>query len=826
MYRRRKNSYGAVMPLMVFLILSFTAISSYLIWLVFFSETKVNANDQARALALAAIDAYSKFECNPSDLPIEACHQAKYNSVKSKISSLVLSSNSIFKTITNTDIIDSESATPSTNDFILIQPLVHYSNYKVGEEPLNCLNYTDGYVREAFENNHVENEDCIFLREEASVNSYANAFRISGRISSDRNKNQFLSFFEKTSFSNQINFEAVAVSSPLEGVFIVDISPSIAESNYLSSLKINSFIYNPPPDWNATQWKPAMFTYRWSDSIDNLDGTFGNVIVYNGNNNDYGRVLHREKEIYRNIPAPNYGSAPGTGGDYYPVNITFPTSSCSTPPCYLQSTDPSYRNQNLFHAQSDYAIVERYNATQAVYDDTSLPLGIRLYHPDPSAPGSVNIVVESDNPLDPLGPAVARRQYLMDLHRRSYTIPNPEEVLAPREIVLGPEPMMSVYSALDEALAQFEDRGVQGDQYGIIMASGDLTWNRVINLNDNFRYARDILDIDSMRTNDLWNLSGANHSAGTPYGRLPQTQTPDWINLGWFPDQEGGTNPIVAIFEALRQLGQEDQDGDGILDSKPANSRKFIMYIGDGFANCATQKIYNDFLDQFNNGTLPFSGTAWGTIPPEFPCARSDIWQQFYYHKVMEVMIGCGQGYAGTCPTTEKPLAAQMAENGINFHVMFTGDQAQNWTRKIEDPNNPGKCLSDEAARNYGQEFVYTNNYPVFRVESQWNSNLLKYINRFNSPVDWVAGDWYKIANATGGFYGPLRKLNDSDTTLPSNCSIASDNECQGLGLDSQSNRYFDPQCRSIAQQAQSYMEEIFTNVDPYIIIENNNPTL
>ena len=229
---------------------------------------------------------------------------------------------------------------------------------------------------------------------------------------------------------------------------------------------------------------------------------------------------------------------------------------------------------------------------------------------------------------------------------------------------------------------------------------------------------------------------------------------------GLFPSLNAFTNTPLALAEAYRQLTEANDNG---LASKS------IVMIGDGLTNC--RSCAGD----------PFSCIA--------ECDNT----YSYYRQSMDVV--------------KSMVRTQALSENIPINVILVGDYVGPNTVMMEDPENPGNCLSDSDFRkstdNISDALSYVAGDPSGSTpESRFNGMSLA------NPFRQVNKDLYEIAVISQGMWAPLRPI-PTGTCTPTTCSAATEGSVQN----------FDPQCRTTTQQMDAAIDNLMGQT-PFLIVE------
>ena len=153
-------------------------------------------------------------------------------------------------------------------------------------------------------------------------------------------------------------------------------------------------------------------------------------------------------------------------------------------------------------------------------------------------------------------------------------------------------------------------------------------------------------------------------------------------------------------------------------------------------------------------------------------------------------------------------------------HIIHVGQAAGPNTVDIENPDNPGTCLTDGQFRSrewddpYGFVRGYADDAPEGipqpdNVELDNDTAANAYYDKSAAqPFREAASDLYKIAVMTKGIYAPIRPVDPVSTCVDGRLP------CMPGQM-----QVYDPYCRSQLEQVEEAMEKI-VGFNPYIVVE------
>jgi hypothetical protein len=399
------------------------------------------------------------------------------------------------------------------------------------------------------------------------------------------------------------------------------------------------------------------------------------------------------------------GSTPYSGFDTKWAALQDNRSSpTQTPP---SNTDPEY---SKVHYKSDYVQVTPLRDSQ--YGDDP---DYAKYHPDPSASDAT-----INYSADPIGGI-----YRIDKYRDAY--------------YKGPEPFMTVFRGLNSAVAAFKERAVTGDKLGLIFFDKTVTWPRVINLTSDFDYIQRFTDAsiegDPERGMDLL------------------------LKHGIFPANDNKSNLMLAINEAMRQFNN--------TQAQTVPSVDFMVYFGDGLANCAEH--------------LP------PAIAVDGPCG--DDYDR-YSQAVKEI----------------KDYAIQnLYPRRIPLNIILIGDHVRPHTLAMSDGS--GGCMTDTQARNAEMPYVRGDSYstPAEWRNAYWNMSS-------EHPFYQANADMYQLTRITGGIWGPLRMTTTDSSLCNTTCS----------GSDPATAARSEYSCNTTTHDIEDYIASIMGS-NPFMIVPHSS---
>lgn len=454
----------------------------------------------------------------------------------------------------------------------------------------------------------------------------------------------------------------------------------------------------------------------------------------------YDKTSPDYPSFYSYYLQPDNGTA---GATYYDSSWgALNASRASPPPGAPNSSSASY---DTLHYRSDYAVVSSasfgssptpsptYTGRSSYYirmlkdtDYTAAGEEFGTHHPDPStSSSSVN--------------------YRADQHQGTFHIDTYRDAS-----YAGPEPFTTIFRGLDSAVDSFKQRAVTGDKLGIVFFDQNLVWPRVINLTDDFNYIKKFTDI-SVYNDDNYGLQKV-------------------LRHGIFPSAESMSNLLMATTEAVRQFDR--------LQASSVASVDFIVYFGDGFANCV-----------INVGAVGPPGTN-----------------------------ACGDDYSHYRQAIQELrqfALSTLYPRRISFNTILVGGSAGPHVLALS--NGAGGCMSDTEARNAELEYVRGMNLPAVPAnpyDPSYNTNMGTWSAAYNSKSDsnpfyQVDADMYRIARATGGIWGPLRPYTTDQTLCNPGCTSTDPATAPRI-------RY---SCSPTSTDVNRYIREEIMNANPYMIV-------
>jgi hypothetical protein len=391
----------------------------------------------------------------------------------------------------------------------------------------------------------------------------------------------------------------------------------------------------------------------------------------------------------------------------------------------------------------------------------------------------------------------------------------------------GPEPLVTIFRGLNEAVKMFKERAVAGDEACMVFYDRYLTWFRTITLTKDFDYLQRFTDPRQL-TEPVNALLG--YRPTQPIEGLPQYQWTDLdaaplvIRHGLFPVGQGFTKTMAAIREAMRQFATQ---------SNVTSSSDFIVHIGDGLVNCIDNMCsYNDlnndgeadsqdvqrFTDQLNNSGcrgLARTDTAYITN-------RCWTYDRNWDNAVTDADIDAFAASANGCQPCVNTYdyykqgidqIRSYARNSlfparIPLHVILVGDHVQPHT--LDVAGDDSKCLTDVEARKGEKPYVLggDGSGAPFTTMNSARTSWDAMING-EAPFYQANADWYGIARLTGGIWGPLRPKDPA-------CGLGSgpdQNTC-----NNGQRRIYDTLCRTDGDQIIDYMKTI-VGQNPYAVV-------
>jgi hypothetical protein len=391
----------------------------------------------------------------------------------------------------------------------------------------------------------------------------------------------------------------------------------------------------------------------------------------------------------------------------------------------------------------------------------------------------------------------------------------------------GPEPLVTIFRGLNEAVKMFKERAVAGDMACMVFYDRYLTWFRTITLTKDFDYLQKFTDPRQL-TEPINPLLG--YRPTQPIDGLPEYQWTDLdeaplaIRHGLFPVGQGFTKTMIALREAMRQFATQ---------STVTSSSDFIVHIGDGLVNCddnmcswsdfnkdgeADNQDVQPFADKLNNsgckGLTRSDPAFWNNSCWSYDRNSDNAVTDADIAAFAASASGC-QPCANTYDYYKQGIdqIRNYARNSlfparIPLHVILVGDHVKPHTLDVAGAG--GKCLTDVQARKDEKSYVLggdgsgTPFANLNAARTAWERML-----NGEAPFYQANADWYAIARLTGGLWGPLRP---KDPT----CGIGS-----GPSQDTCNNgqrREYDTLCHTDAQQIIDYMSTI-VGQNPYAVV-------
>ncbi len=325
----------------------------------------------------------------------------------------------------------------------------------------------------------------------------------------------------------------------------------------------------------------------------------------------------------------------------------------------------------------------------------------------------------------------------------------------------GAEPLTSIFDGLRAAIREFRARQVAGDEACVIFYDDKLYWHRVFKLTQDFDYLEKFLDMNVQ--ND------------------PARGFQLAMRYGLFPFATSATNTPLALSEAQKQLDEARRAGVPTSD--------FVVLISDGLTNCRSC-TRTAALGNYCGDENRFGGCS----------NRAD----YFYYSAKEA---------------EAVVLDTYVSRNIPIHSVVVGRHVG--AHAVDRAGSDGRCLSEYERRQLTPFLPsiepYNRLYPecarTFGAEgSQANSCGADFDNAFfsMSPTrQFYQGNqaMFELSVFTGGGWYPMRPVATGcvpSTSAP--CFPGVRNE-------------FDPLCRSMSTQIQSYVTEILRD-SPFIIAE------
>ncbi len=688
----KKNSFseenGAAIVLAIFMIVVLLILSSCIVWLLENTSAKVDAENEARKVAITAATTYANADCNlpPNASPsaIRTCHKDKLRVTVDTVKEMVNNSNGIMNNFNIKCELPAPYciSNPNADETLELVPAVYFKSFPPPNGP----------------------NEMLFELNASSAPGLANAFLVRGKLKGDRFKNTIESFFKSLIKTSEVEFLQLAKLNTVVGIFLGDISSSasdITHKNLHTILTANSQASFPtagnpwfkdPTNPNNIPIDPITNSPDFAGINPNdflIPPTFtafaanylggSNYNIVDGNSVEYGlndTVFEVDHHWNNMIQDRSALSASGYG----------PTSSLIP------------RDLPQVHVQNDYKLIASYSSSLADYMNyPDRDLHVRpgtgsgtAGDPvlNPGVPSASNIgdpywVRDVCSLPGATANCSAPEFYALDLYRKT----------TGNQQYLGPEPLTSVFAGLNEAFRRFDESGGPANRATMIFyGSNDpyLDWQRTGVLTDNFSYWREILDPDEYSNPNLYISSGSDTPLGILSTSPNDTTVPTWIRLGMFPRPWSKTPFLSALEEAVRQIRS---------DPTLIEAQTFIVNISDGLMTC------------------PFSTG----------CDDSAVG---YYRALDEV----NQFFADSLIPSD---------TAFHMYMLSPASRGKYISTNINNGSNFRRCGRDDELRELGIRHV------EFFPPNTITNNAWK--NRFYSPLYEVGGDMYNLAFQTGG---------------------------------------------------------------------------
>jgi len=585
-----------------------------------------------------------------------------------------------------------------------------------------------------------------------------NAFRISGQFYPEGVNLNFASRLNKLGFSGIVpRVRAVSTFVPRRGCFLIDISPSIVYETHMPWTNGGPYLdppLDPPggPDLDQAFGNQFGYLLRSDHQKFNEDGSLDYELYLS----DFPRMDMAWEELNND---PGTSTRPGDA-PWDPVK----------------------------HYASDYR-------TYFILSDdlySSLPDEVQALHPDP----------------DPLQPGTERYRV------PEVRWPRVDSYIPPEDPDRGPEPMTTIINGIRQAVEQFRDRRIPGDQACLIFFDQTTPWSRVVQLTNNFQYLIDFLDYsmpevaegetfppddsDLKNENDYSDIrliaNFLANQGGAGEGRIRA------IRHGVLPERQSFTDIREALQEAMLQL---DLSEEGQIPSS-----QFMVIVTDGLQNC---RIINQ-VRECNNQWSHYSEGMVGLLDM---LERSQGDRKIPIHVIFE------SGYVG-------PHTVDLFDN--DFEV-------SNEQPRVADQGD--NCLTDdEYRRTYDAPNFNFVRGQGFKIEYPQDTDAAYAFSKMSveNPFFQANKEFYRIAVATQGLWGPLRPRSEVCDSLdeinqdgyldprdyrplcgPSPVPPGDDEPVTEEEVGRR--RMTDPYCRTKSQQMRSYLNRIIGE-NPFTIVQ------
>lgn len=388
----------------------------------------------------------------------------------------------------------------------------------------------------------------------------------------------------------------------------------------------------------------------------------------------------------------------------------------------------------------------------------------------------------------------------------------------------GPEPLMSVFNGINQAIRLFEEKSVFGDRACLIFHDDTLAWPRVVMLTEDLDYLKKLTDTTKYTVGDV------------PGGPLDMTRGLGlMIRHGFFPVIGSGTDLTSSIGEAMEQFRTFSNTNPGYPTSN------FIVMFGDGLSNCQSCNFSTADLERMdvdNSGGDPRwrdqviveqclenpNSAPWGNN-----CADLDLdangdgfVNRGDFERIVDYRSRCG---VGGCSNTwsfhddswkffQRYVEYSVVPSRTPIHVIPVGSHIEPNTRVVANPEDGG-CYTDAEMRSLEITGVSQRNsqrrtgntHRSTYFSSMSSDNPYTILNGGYSSDYW--GLWH-VARDTGGVWGPLRPQRAD--CVPNLCHV----DVNDSGRLRQTT---DPLCRDNGQQIDDYMEKIM-GISPYVIVK------
>ena len=398
-------------------------------------------------------------------------------------------------------------------------------------------------------------------------------------------------------------------------------------------------------------------------------------------------------------------------------------SRLSPPPGAPSNSDPDY---SKYHYRSDYAVVTSNSTATTPVPFTGKTSPVIKTLSDSDYGSDPDYAKYHPNPTTIPVPGMS---YTASQVQGEFRIDTFRDVDYP-----GPEPFNTIFKGLDSAVEAFKERAVTGDRLGLIFFDHHLTWPRVVKLTSDFDYLKKFTNITDSNFYD-------SDEKGLKFVLKHQI----------FPSRNSYSNVLMAATEALRQFDQ--------TSSGSVSSVDFMVYFGDGLANCTSTANCNEDYPHYQQAIQQLHDFAVDTLFPR----------------------------------------------RIPFNVLLVGDHVGPHVLALSD--GQGGCVQDTDARTSKTDLVRGQDLPLNATAAQW-SDAYSHMSA-DQPFYQVNMDMYQIARATGGIWGPIRKYTTSASECQPGCTDSDPTTAQRITSS----------CKNAGTDVDSYIRDQIMSANPYMIV-------